>query len=69
MNSLPKIELTDLGRDLKLDPINIQLLVEKNKDALFTIENEAMDFVTHVYKVYKKRVHLLFPTVVERIHK
>ncbi|MFN4201198.1 phosphoadenosine phosphosulfate reductase family protein [Fervidobacterium gondwanense] len=55
MNSLPKIELTDLGRDLKLDPINIQLLVEKNKDALFTIENEAMDFVTHVYKVYKKK--------------
>ncbi|MBC7123328.1 MAG: phosphoadenosine phosphosulfate reductase family protein, partial [Pseudothermotoga sp.] len=54
INESPKIELTDLGRNLVLEPVNLGLLVEKNKNALFTLENEAMDFISYVYRKYKK---------------
>ena len=41
---------------LALEPIDVKLLIEKNEDALFIIENEAMDFVEYVHKKYKDKV-------------
>lgn len=41
---------------LRLEPINLKLLLKKNEDALFIIENEAMDFVEYVHKKYKDKV-------------
>jgi phosphoadenosine phosphosulfate reductase len=52
----PQIIITEYGKNLKLEPINIDLLIRKNQDALFVLENEAIDFVEHTYKAYKKKV-------------
>lgn len=49
----PELEIHHHGR---LEPIDIDLVIEKNKDAIFKLENEAMDFVEHIHKVYKKQV-------------
>ena len=54
----PKIVLTEKGQDLELKPINIEKVIEKNKEALFVLENEAIDFIEHTYKVYKKKGYL-----------
>jgi phosphoadenosine phosphosulfate reductase len=52
----PSIAITEEGKTIQLKPINIKKIVEKNKKALFVLENEAMDFVENTYKVYKKNV-------------
>ena len=54
----PKIVLTEKGQNLKLEPIDISKVIEKNKEALFVLENEALDFIEHTYKVYKKKKYL-----------
>lgn len=54
----PKIVLTEKGQNLRLEPIDIEEVVEKNKEALFVLENEALDFIEHTYKVYKKKKYL-----------
>ena len=38
----PIIEISEAGKELKLKPININKVVEKNKELLFLIEQEAM---------------------------
>lgn len=42
--------------ELTLEPIDVKLLIEKNEDALFIVENEAMDFVEYTHKKYKNKV-------------
>lgn len=39
----------------KLDPINLESLIEKNMDVLQVAENEAMDFIKHMYESYKDK--------------
>ena len=51
----PKIELTEKGQNLSIEPIDIKELIEKNKEALFVLENEALDFIEYTYKLYKNR--------------
>jgi len=48
----PKIEIPDAGKDLKLKPINIQKVVEKNQKLLFLIEQEAIEFIEQTYRTY-----------------
>jgi len=50
----PQIVLTEEGINLKLSPIDIDLIVAKNKLHLSKLENEALDFIFNVYKKYKK---------------
>lgn len=52
----PEIVIEEEGKGLKLKPINIKKVIEKNKDALFVLENEAIDFVLNTYKKYKDKV-------------
>jgi len=52
----PTVFLTENGKNLELDIINTEKIVEKNRDALFVLENEAMDFIEHTYKVFKNKV-------------
>jgi len=52
----PSIVISEEGNKLSLKPISIEKVVEKNKKALFVLENEAMDFVEHTYRVYKKKM-------------
>jgi len=54
----PEIVLTEKGQNLKLEPIGINKVIERNKKALFVLENEALDFIEHTYKVYKKKGYL-----------
>jgi len=49
----PKILFTDKGKDLKLKPIDLKGMIEKNIEPLKVLENEAIDFINDVYKKYK----------------
>jgi phosphoadenosine phosphosulfate reductase len=48
----PKIEISDAGKDLRLKPINIQKVVEKNQKLLFLLEQEAIEFIEQTYRTY-----------------
>ena len=50
----PQVIITESGKDLALEPVNVNLMVKKNREALHVLENEAMDFVEHTYKSYKR---------------
>jgi len=52
----PTIELTEKGKSLVLEPLDVKTMVEKNKASLEVLENEAIDFVEHTYRMYKDRV-------------
>ncbi|MDI6850716.1 MAG: phosphoadenosine phosphosulfate reductase family protein [bacterium] len=52
----PKIKITDKGKGLKLSPVDINLLVQKNEDAIKTLEGEAIDFINNTYKSYREKV-------------
>ena len=49
---LPTIEFEEGYNNLRLDEIDIQEVIRRNKDALFVIENEAMDFIDQVSTKY-----------------
>lgn len=48
----PIIEITNAGKELKLMPINIQKVVEKNQKLLFLLEQEAIEFIEQTYRTY-----------------
>jgi len=48
----PKIEISKAGENLKLKPINIEKVVEKNQKLLFLIEQEAIEFIEQTYRTY-----------------
>lgn len=50
----PEIILHKEG--LRLKPINVKMLTKKNKEAIITLENEAMDFVQHIHKKDRNKV-------------
>lgn len=52
----PEIVIADGGNNIIIEPVDVESLVAKNEEALFTLENEAMDFVEHSYKIYKNKV-------------
>lgn len=54
----PSIVLTEEGTGLHLEPIDIKKVVEKNKKSLFVLENEAIDFVEHTYRIYRNKMDL-----------
>jgi len=51
----PKLVIMQKGENLKLNPTDIKKVLDKNKKALFVLENETLDFIEHTYKTYKKR--------------
>lgn len=55
----PEIIITEDGKNLTLQPIDTRKLIEKNKEALFILENEAIDFVLDTYTKYKNRVDFI----------
>jgi len=55
----PNIFLTSEGKNLKLKPINVGTIIETNKNALFVIENEALDFIEKTFKVYRPNIETL----------
>jgi len=54
----PEISLTDDGKDLVLEPIDIDSVIKKNSEKLFILENEAMDFIEHTYRAYKNKKYV-----------
>lgn len=48
----PTIVITDIGQNLKLKPISIQKIIEKNKKLLFLLEHEAIEFIEQTYRTY-----------------
>lgn len=54
----PNIVLSEKGKNLSLEPINIKLMIEKNKDLLNNLESEAIDFIRKTYNEYKDKVDL-----------
>lgn len=51
----PELVILQKGKKLELEPIDIQKVIDKNKDALFILENETLDFIEHTYKIYKDK--------------
>ena len=49
---LPKIEFEEGYENLKLEEIDIDEVIRRNKDALFVLENEAIDFIDSVTAKY-----------------
>ncbi|HPU43868.1 MAG TPA: phosphoadenosine phosphosulfate reductase family protein [Dictyoglomaceae bacterium] len=52
----PKIKLEDGYKKLSLEPVDVELMVEKNLKALEVLENEAIDFIQDTFKKYKDKV-------------
>ncbi len=52
----PEIILTPVGQNLTLQPMDIESIVHNNKEALFVLENEALDFVEKTFKVYRPNI-------------
>lgn len=50
----PRIVLIENGNNLVLEPVDVNLMIQKNQEAICVLENEAMDFVEHTYKIYRK---------------
>jgi len=49
----PQLIFTDLGKELKLKPINLELLCKKNGTQMFLIEHEALEFINTIYRRYR----------------
>ncbi|WP_297213483.1 MULTISPECIES: DUF4007 family protein [Thermodesulfovibrio] len=52
----PIIDITENGKNLYIEPIDIKLMIEKNAEKIKVIENEAIDFIADTHKKYKKRI-------------
>lgn len=52
----PEIIILEHGESLKMSPINLNVLIKKNEDALFTLENEAIDFIEYTFKKNMNKV-------------
>ncbi len=50
----PGIEITKAGKNLKLSPINIKRVIEKNQEFLFRLEQEAIEFIEETYREYSR---------------
>lgn len=50
----PEIILEEKYKNINLVPINIDLLIEKNKSSMFLLEYEALEFINNVYRKYSK---------------
>lgn len=48
----PKIKFEECYENLKLNEIDLEELIEHNKDALFVLENEAVDFIVNLCTKY-----------------
>ena len=55
----PEIIIKSKGENLTLKPIDIDRVVDDNKDALFVLENEAMDFIEKTFKVYRPNIETI----------
>ncbi len=51
----PQIVVTDEGKNLTLEAMDIEGIVKSNKDALFVLENESMDFIEHTFNIYREK--------------
>ena len=49
----PQLIITDNGSNLTLEPIDLDLLCEKNKTTMFLIEHEALEFINTIYRRYR----------------
>lgn len=48
----PTIKFEEGYENLKLDEIDLNEVIERNKDALFVLENEAIDFIVNTFTKY-----------------
>lgn len=51
---LPTINIEDSYENLKLDEIDIEKVIKRNEEALFVLENDAIDFIENTCKKYDK---------------
>jgi 3'-phosphoadenosine 5'-phosphosulfate sulfotransferase (PAPS reductase)/FAD synthetase len=49
----PQLIFTDAGKELKLKPINIDLVCKKNETPMFLLEYEALEFINTIYRRYR----------------
>ena len=49
----PQLIFTDKGKNLKLEPINLDLLCKGNETTMFLLEHEALEFINTIYRRYR----------------
>jgi len=49
----PQLIFTDAGKNLKLEPINLDELCKKNETTMFLLEHEALEFINTIYRRYR----------------
>lgn len=49
----PIVEITDNGKGLKLEPVDMEKLRADNEETMFLLEHEALDFINSIYRKYK----------------
>ena len=52
----PKVIVHEEHRDERIEPINLEILVQKNSKMLAVAEDEAMDFIKEKYEYYQNKV-------------
>lgn len=50
--NLPELQIKEGYKNLTLDEIDIKKVIERNSEALFVLENEAIDFIENTYDRY-----------------
>jgi phosphoadenosine phosphosulfate reductase len=49
----PQLIFSDVGKKLKLEPINLDILCKKNETSMFLLESEALEFINTIYRRYR----------------
>lgn len=49
----PQLIFTEVGKKLKLEPINLNKLCKMNETSMFLIEHEALEFINTIYRRYR----------------
>lgn len=49
----PQLIFTDVGKKLKLEPINLNKLCKMNETSMFLMEHEALEFINTIYRRYR----------------
>lgn len=49
----PQLIFTEVGKKLKLKPVNLDKLCQKNETSMFLLEHEALEFINTIYHRYR----------------
>jgi len=55
-----QVKIKDESKTLSLEPVDVKLMIEKNKKVIEILKNESIDFINDTFRKYKNRVDLSY---------